>query len=191
MLDTTSPATGTAVRRISNPVQQDGAVFVETVAESGGVRTLVEIDVSPGGGNMPHRHLSYAEHFEVLEGTLTVRVGRAERRLGPGEKATAPANTTHCFRNETDTTVRFLVTLDPGHRGMEQALQIGYGLAADGLVHDDGTPKDLRVGGLLAELADIRIDGPKRVLNPLVGLLARMARRRGLDRELQARYVRY
>ncbi len=191
MLDTPTPIAPPAPRRIWNPVQQDGAVFLELAEETGGARSLIEIDVAPGGGNMPHRHLTYAEHFEVLEGTLTVRVGRATHRLQAGDKATAAANVTHCFRNETDATVRFLVTLDPGHRGMEEALQVGYGLAADGLCRPDGTPKDLRVGGLLAELADIRLDGPKRVLNPLVGSLARAARRRGLDRELRERYVTF
>jgi hypothetical protein len=34
--------------------------------------------------------------------------------------------------------------------------------------------------------------GPKeRIIGPVAGVLARIARRRGLDRELEARYVRY
>jgi mannose-6-phosphate isomerase-like protein (cupin superfamily) len=93
--------TAPAARRIWNPVQQDGATFLETAAESGGVHSLLEIDVAPGGGNELHRHLTYAEHFEVVSGRLTLQVGDATLLLGPGEQATAPIASAHCFRNET------------------------------------------------------------------------------------------
>ena len=189
MLDTPTPGPRDATRRIWNPVQQDGATFLETTAESGGTRTLIEIDVAPGGGNEPHRHLTYAEHFEVVGGRLTVQVGDATLELGPGERATAPIGSPHCFRNATRETVVFHVTFDPGHRGMEETLQVGYGLAADGLCRADGTPRNPLYLALLVDWSDIGLCGPRRLAGPVLRVLAGVARRRGVDRALIARYV--
>jgi hypothetical protein len=135
-------------------------------------------------------HLTYAETFTVVSGTLTVRLGRRRLRLGPGEQASVPARAVHCFRNETSAPVTFRVALAPGHRGFEEVLQIAYGLAADGGFGPGGLPKDPRVLGLLIERSDMRMVGARAVLNPLMGVLAALARRAGLDRELAERYVR-
>jgi len=181
----------TTERRIYSPLQKDAAIFLETTAESGGRRSLFQIELAVGGGNAPHRHLSYAEHFEVVSGTLTVRLGDREVRLAPGESATAPIGAVHCFRNDTDEPVVFRVELSPGHRGFEKAIQVGYALHAEGRVLKDGTPRNPLVLGLLLEWSDIAMVGPMRVITPIAGVLARLARRRGLDNELEARHVRY
>jgi quercetin dioxygenase-like cupin family protein len=178
-------------RRVYSPVQHDAATFLETSEESGGRRTLLEIELAPGGGNAPHRHLSYEEHFVVLEGELTVRVGGLLHVLQAGDEATAKAGVLHFFANETDETVRFQVALAPGHRGFEQALQIGYGLAAAGLTDDKGMPKNLVHAALLMQMGEMRVGGPMRALTPFLGLLARWGRRRGADAVLVERYVRY
>jgi mannose-6-phosphate isomerase-like protein (cupin superfamily) len=85
-------------RRIYNPVQRDAATFLETSEESGGERTLAELEVAPGGRVTPHYHLTYAEHFRAREGRLTVRVGDARHELEPGEEAVAPPGTLHAGR---------------------------------------------------------------------------------------------
>lgn len=189
MTDTTT--TQAATRRIYSPVQRDAAVFLETTAESGGQRTLLEVELAPGGGNSPHRHMTYSERFEVIEGELAVRLGDAELALGPGDAATVPIGAVHCFANRTDAEVRFRVEIAPGHRGFEQALQIVYGLAEDGLVSRDGTPNDPLVLALLGEMGEMRLAGPKAVITPILALLARLARRRGLEQRLVERYCRY
>jgi mannose-6-phosphate isomerase-like protein (cupin superfamily) len=191
MTITVAAAPEAAARRIYSPVQKDGAVFLETAAESGGARTVLEIDVAPGGGNRPHRHLTLDEHFEVLRGTLTLRVGDAKLRIGPGERATAPIGASHCFTNDTRETVVFRVVFEPGHRGTEEALQAAYGMAEDGLMRSDGTPRNPLHLAVLAQWSDIGLDGPLRLMTPLLGLLGRIARRRGVDRDLRARYVRF
>src|SRR3954447_24822437 len=96
-------------RRFYSSVQKDAATFIETVAESGGARTLIEIELAVGGGNAPHRHRTYAEHFEVLAGELSVHVDGAVHRLGPGETAVAPAGSLHHFTNDTDAPIVFRV----------------------------------------------------------------------------------
>ena len=153
-------------RSFYHPIQRDRATFLETSEESGGERTLVELEVAPGGGNVLHRHNSFSERFEVLEGELTVHVDGQDVKLQPGEVATAPI----------------------GSLGFERAIQIAYGLAQEGLAAKNGGPKNLVQLGLLVEMADSQMTGALRILEPVLRALARRARRKGVDRELIARY---
>jgi quercetin dioxygenase-like cupin family protein len=175
-------------RSFYHPVQRDRATFLETSEESGGERTLVELEVTPGGGNTPHRHLAFSERFEVLEGELTVHVDGQDLVLRPGDSATAPIGSLHHFANRTDETVTATVELRPGSLGFERAIQIAYGLAEDGRVNKNGVPRNLMHLGLLAEMADSQLTGVLRVIEPALRALARRARRQGVDRELIARY---
>lgn len=175
-------------RRIYNPIQKDYATFLETSEEAGGERTLIEIEVAPGGGTPPHYHLTYAEHFEVLEGELEVTVGGETRTPSEGEKAVAPVDTLHNFRNATDEPVTFLCEMRPGQPGFEKGLKVVYGLARDDLVRADGIPKNLYHLALTLEWSEIRLPGIFTFIEPLFGLLARRARRKGIDKELEARY---
>jgi mannose-6-phosphate isomerase-like protein (cupin superfamily) len=175
-------------RRYYHPIQKDYATFLKTSEETGGKRTLIEVEVAPGGGNDPHYHLTYDEHFEVLEGALEVMVGKETVTLRPGQKAVAPRNTLHRFRNTTEEPARFLVELRPGHSGFEKAIKVAYGLASDGLASANGTPRNLYYTALLMEWSDIRLPGIYTVAGPLFWLLARRARRKGIDRKLEARY---
>src|SRR4051794_21531317 len=178
-------------RRFYSSVQKDAATFIETVAESGGTRTLLEIELAVGGGNAPHRHRTYAEHFTVVSGELSVHLGDDVHRLGPGESAVAPIGALHHFTNDTDEPVLFRVELRPGHRGFERALQVGYGLATDGRTNGEGVPRNPLHLALLLEWSDMQITGLARAIEPVAGLLARIARRRGIDRELEQRYCRF
>jgi mannose-6-phosphate isomerase-like protein (cupin superfamily) len=177
-------------RRIYNPVQKDAATFLETSEETGGARSLAEVEVAPGGGTKPHYHKTYAEHFEVIEGTLEVLVGDETRVLSAGQKAVVPKNTLHRFHNATGETVTFLCEMRPGQPGFEKTIMVGYGLASDGLTRSDGTPKNLYHMALLLEWSEIRVPGFFTVVEPLMRLLAKRARRKGIDGELEAKYCR-
>jgi mannose-6-phosphate isomerase-like protein (cupin superfamily) len=179
-----NPATGR--RRYYHPEQKDYATFLKTSEETGGEYTLVKVEVAPDGGTPPHLHKTYEERFEILEGELEVTVDRETRNLRPGEKATVPLNTLHNFRNPTQATTIFLVELRPGSAGFEKALKAGYGMASDGrdpLHH----PYQLAV---LLGWSDMRLPGFFTAVEPLLRLLERRARRKGIDRELEARYCR-
>jgi quercetin dioxygenase-like cupin family protein len=177
-------------RRYYHPGQKDYATFLETSEETGGERTLIEIELAPGGGNQPHYHLTYDEHFEVLDGTLEVQLGKASRTLRPGEKAIAYKTVLHRFRNPTEESARFLVELRPGHSGFERALKVAYGLAADGLAAANGAPKNPYHLALAFEWGEGRLPGVFAALQPVFRVLARRARRKGIDRELEERYGR-
>lgn len=182
-----APAT---LRRFENPHIGDVATILETARESGGARTLLEIELVTGGGNPVHLHRTYDEHFTVVQGRLTVRVDGVDRELGPGEEATVPAGTSHCFRNDSAAPVLFHVELSPGHEGFEKALQAGYGLAADGRTNKRSVPRNLLEAAVLLEWSDMAMPGLLTVLERPLNMLARIARRRGVDRRLERRYVR-
>jgi quercetin dioxygenase-like cupin family protein len=177
-------------RRYYHPLQKDLATFLKTSEETQGELTLIEIEVAPGGGNAPHYHKTYDEHFEVLKGTLEVRLGNDTHTLHAGQKAVAPKNTLHCFRNPTGEPATFLVELRPGSAGFEKALKAGYGLAADGRTRKDGTPKNIYQLAMLLEWSEIRLPGIMGLVEPLFRLLAKRARAKGIDGELEAKYCR-
>jgi quercetin dioxygenase-like cupin family protein len=173
-------------RRYYHPEQKDYATFLETSEETGGARTLIEVEVAPGGGTPPHYHRTYEEHFEVLRGELEVRVGGATRVLRPGEKASVPLDTLHNFRNPIAENTVFLVELRPGSAGFEKALMAGYGLASEGknpIYH----PYYLAV---ILGWSDIRLPGVFTIAEPLLRLLERRAQRKRIDKELEKRYCR-
>jgi hypothetical protein len=109
-------------------------------------------------------------------------------KLQPGEAATAPIGSLHHFANRTDAPVTALIELRRGSLGFERAIQISYGLAQDGLAAENGGPKNLVALWLLVEMADSQMTGVLRILEPALRALARRARRKGIDRELIARY---
>ena len=178
----------TPLRRIHNPVQRDWVTFLETCDETGGLRTVVDLTVAPGGGNVLHTHRSYDERFAVLEGSLGVQVGRRATVLGRGESASAPAGVPHRWFNPGTEPARVLVTLTNGHAGFERALRVAYGLARDGLVDGRGVPRSPAHVALLLELSDTEPTGAARLLVPALRALARWARAEGVERELVARY---
>jgi quercetin dioxygenase-like cupin family protein len=177
-----------AARRIYNPVQQDAVTFVHTAAETGGERTVLELEVVPGGANEPHYHSGLSEQFAVLEGQLEVLMGREWIVLAPGDTATAPPNTRHGFRNRTRTPARVLVEFRPGHTGFEQALRIAYGLAIDGEVSASGIPRGLRTLGVLMRMSDTQPAGVARLFAPVLSWYAGRLRGRAKQAELLARY---
>jgi mannose-6-phosphate isomerase-like protein (cupin superfamily) len=177
-------------RRHYNPVQKDAATFLETSEETNGERTLAEVEVAPGGGTTPHYHKTYTEGFEVIEGELEVLVGEKTLVLRAGEKAVVPKNTLHRFHNATDETTTFLCEMRPGQPGFEKTIMVGYGLARDGLTNSKGIPKSLYHMALLLEWAEIRVPGVFTLIEPVMRLLAKRAKRKGIARELEARYCR-
>lgn len=175
-------------RRIYNPVQKDAATFLVTTEESGGERTLLEVELAPGGGNSLHIHTDFAEHFQVLEGELVVQLGEQEHVLGPGDTATAPPRTLHRFYSRSSAPTRFRVELRPGHAGFERALRIVYGMAEAGVLTEKRTRPRLDHLALLVEMGGTLPAGPWAMMLPLLRLIARRARRRGVEAELIARY---
>jgi mannose-6-phosphate isomerase-like protein (cupin superfamily) len=171
-----------------NPVIGDKLVFLKTSRETGGTYTLVEIELAPGGGNLPHIHGAFSEMFIPMEGALEVRSGSGKLHLHPGQTHTALPGTPHCFRNPSDQPVRFQVELRPGHEGFENSLKIAYGLACDGLTNRKGMPRNLTHLSVVGILGDTYLPGILALCMPFFRWKARQARRNGVEQELLERY---
>jgi quercetin dioxygenase-like cupin family protein len=175
--------------RIYNPVQRDAATFLETSEASGGARTLVELEVAPGGKVTPHYHLGYSERFTVLEGQLTVEIDGGRHELEAGAEAVAPPRSIHAWSNPRAGNSVVQIELRPGSPGFENGLRIAYGLAADGRVLKNGVPRNPLHAALVLEMGDVRLPGGLVALEPVLRQLARIATWRGIDRELERRYL--
>ena len=182
--------TGTILpRRIENPVQGDVAIFLETSEESGGERSLFALEVEPGGHVTPHLHQTYAEHFVVREGRLTVTIGESRHELSPGEEALVSPGALHSWCNDGSERAVADVELRPGHPGFEKSLRVAYGLAADGRALSNGLPRNPLHTVLLLAWAEARLPAAYAAVAPGLGALAWLARRLGVERDLERRYL--
>jgi quercetin dioxygenase-like cupin family protein len=179
----------TVVRRHENPVVGDVVTFLETSAETAGARTLVEVELSPGGGTPPHLHHTYEERFRVSEGRLVVEVDGVEHTLGPGESVCAPTGSVHRFLNHSAERTVFDVELRPGHEGFERALVVTYAMAAEGRVDRQSRPRNPLHGAVLLGWSEMGLPGAGAVLDRPLRALAAVARMCGVERRLERRYL--
>src|SRR5437763_6163059 len=91
-----------------------------TSADSGGELLEVEAEWAPKEHKpLPHSHPSQDEHFEVLEGQLSVKLGGEKRVLNVGDTVDVPRGTVHTFWNSGGTTARARWQVRPAqHRGL-------------------------------------------------------------------------
>jgi quercetin dioxygenase-like cupin family protein len=174
---------------IENPVTGERITFLETSRDAGGELLRLEWSLEPDGF-LPgaHTHPHQQEHFEVLSGTLGVRVGRRKYRLGASEAMVVPPGVVHSWWNEGDEMLHCMVEFRPA-LDMESVFETSFGLARDGKVSKKGVPSPLQIIALLDEYEDeLGIPWvPERVQHAIVSRLAPLARRRGY----RGRYPEY
>lgn len=157
-----------------------------TPTESIEVRTsgaeALEVEATYGVGGKPppkHFHPAQDEHFEVLAGSIQVRVEGEERALGQGEEIDIPRGAVHQIWNPATEPARVLWRTSPGGR-TEQWFRAIDRLHREGRVGGNGMPGPLAFGVLLTEYRDvIRLAGPDWLLRPALGAVAVAGRARG------------
>ncbi len=178
-------------RKIYNPIQKDTVTFLKTSADTHGECTMVEVELADGGGVGLHYHKTYSEAFECTDGEVQVILGKKLHVLKKGESATAHCNVNHLFRNRSGKSCKFKVELRPASRGFEQSLQIGYGLASDGLCKPNGFPKDKLALAWLFDISESNLPGWMSIFEFILRRQAKKARQKGVDRQLLEKYVRF
>jgi quercetin dioxygenase-like cupin family protein len=178
-------------RKIYNPVQKDYVTFIKTSDETNGECTLVEVELAPKGGVGLHYHKTYSEKFDCLDGELKVQLGKTIHSLLPGATATAHPNINHRFFNTSDKVCKFMVELQPASKGFERSLQIGYGLARDGVVKKNGFPKDKYALAWLFDISESNLPGWMSFFEGILRRQAKTALKRGLDKQLMEKYVKF
>lgn len=130
---------------IENPVTGERIVFRRTAADTGGEAVVIEAFVQPDGAvAAAHVHPGQEERFEILRGTIGMKVGREELVAGPGRRITVPAGTPHRFWNAGDGEAHFVCEVRPALR-FEGLLETMFALAADGKTNGRGMPNPLRL----------------------------------------------
>jgi hypothetical protein len=129
--------------------------------------------------------------FECLEGEVQVQLGKTIHTLQPGQSETAMPNINHLFRNRSGKTCRFRVELKPASRALKQSLQIGYGLANDGLCKPNGFPKDKLALAWLFDISESNLPGWMSLFEFILRKQAKKARQKGIDKQLAERYVKF
>ena len=115
---------------IENPVAGERIVFLETSRETNGQAVVFETFVQPDGFvAASHAHPRQEERFEILSGTLGLRVGEEKIVAGPGETVTIPARTPYRFWNAGDEDARFRCEVRPALQ-FEQLLEKGQTCAS-------------------------------------------------------------
>lgn len=176
------------IRQIHNPIFDDTVTFLRYSYETDGAYTLLEIDLSPEGGNTQHSHRRFAETFIAVDGILGVEHEGEDYLLQPGQEITALPGEVHRFYNPGDERIRFQVKIEPGSAGFEKALYLLYGLTRDGYTDDYGRPEDFGHIALFVKLSDTRAPGLLNLLNPLLKRAANRMETSGEAEELLQRY---
>ncbi len=175
-------------RVIKNPLIGDTVTFVKTSEETNGAYPLVEVELAPGGGNGMHYHIDFDETFEVVDGVLGIQLGKELMHLQPGQSAVAVRNAVHRFFNPSTTQpVKFLCTITPAMQ-FEQMLRIAYGMANDGLTNKKGMPSILPLSIMFQKGGTYLPSLPCTLQKALFGFIARIAKRRGVDKTLEKYY---
>jgi quercetin dioxygenase-like cupin family protein len=174
---------------IENPVTGERIEFLRTAAETGGALLRVVLSVKPHGFlAAEHEHPRQEERFEVLSGTMRVRLRGVERVLGAGESVAVPPGTPHAWFNDGSGELRALVEFRPALK-TELFCETFFGLARNGKTGKNGLPNLLQLAVLARAFRDEgRLTRPPWAVQRVVfALLAPPARVLGY----RAHYARY
>ncbi len=130
---------------IVNPVTGERIVFHKTSASTNGELCEIEVFVRPGGVvAAAHVHPYQTERFEILGGTIGMKVGRKKIEARYGDVVTVEPGTAHTFWNAGDDDLHFVCVVRPALR-FEQLLETMFALAADGKTNKKGMPNPFRL----------------------------------------------
>src|SRR5437879_12726304 len=94
---------------IHNPVTGERITFHQTSADTNGEAVVIECAVQPHGFvAAAHVHPSQTERFNVIEGTLGIKVGKEKTTLGRGAVAVVESGTAHNFWHAGEDDVAFV-----------------------------------------------------------------------------------
>ena len=81
--------------------------------DTGGAYALIHAVIPPGGGPPPHIHRREDEAFYVLEGELTFQAEGKDIPASVGAWISLSRGSLHCFRNNSTTTAKMLIVVNP------------------------------------------------------------------------------
>jgi hypothetical protein len=127
-----------------------------------------------------HVHPKQESGAEVISGSLVFEVNGQERRVGPGESISIPANTPHRFWNGDAEDAHSIAFFKPA-LDIASFFETFFALAQEDKLDDKGMPGTLQLAVLVPEFGDeLRpLTPPWPLLRALTAVLAPVARARG------------
>ena len=171
-------------------INSDGnyqATFIKTAAETHNEFELIQVDVEGHGGNGPHYHNAFEEHFTVMQGTVTMHINDKSYILMEGDSITILRGSVHWFRNESDSLAVVTVKTTPAC-GLEKTLRVSYGLINSGQMQHGLTKNPWHICLLMGYSGSYMHGIPPIIQEPLVNSLARIAQWKGEDESLKVFY---
>ena len=86
-------------------------------------QSLAEATLPPGGATEAHRHPRTEEIYYILRGAGLMRVGAAERAVGPGDAILIPPGSVHQIRNAAAEPLVFLCCCAPPYSHEDTVLE--------------------------------------------------------------------
>lgn len=177
-------------KTIFNAALKETITFNKTSEQTQGEYSELEIALEEGGGNPMHYHRSYSELFTAVKGELGLELTNGRQLiLKPGEAFLVEKEVEHRFFNPGKGQIMFTNKVVPGSTGLENTLRILSGLANDGLYTSQNIPKNIYHMAVCGEMSDMRLTGIMGMITtPLIKMLARIAKRKGIEEELVKKY---
>lgn len=126
--------------------------FTTSGEETGGALVVMEAWLDPGApwSGPDHVHHFQEERYEVLAGTLDVRVAGDARKLAAGESLAIPAGTPHTFANHSQAEVHFVSEHRPALR-FQELMEAWYAPVAAGRLKKANSVRGLMMASMVAE----------------------------------------
>ena len=154
---------------IDNAVTGERMTWRRVAADTDGRLVVGEMVLPPGGFvTAEHVHPNQEERYQVLAGSLTVRIDGLERVAHAGDRVVVPAGRPHVWWNAGAEDVRFVCEVEPALR-FEAFLETLFGLASDGKTDRKGMPNPLQVAVMLQGYRDeLRLARPSPAIQRLL-----------------------
>lgn len=163
---------------LQHPVTGERVVWRKVSGDTGGALLQLDLFAAPGGFvAAAHVHPNQEERFQVLAGTLRLRVDGQEQVLRAGQVAVVPPGRPHVWWNAGEEEVHILGEVRPALR-TEMFFETFFGLATDGKTSRKGLPNPLQLAVLVREYQDeVRLARPPvAIQGALFGPLAVLGR---------------
>jgi mannose-6-phosphate isomerase-like protein (cupin superfamily) len=139
---------------IEHPVTGERVVWRRVAEDTNGELLELDLFAQPGGFvAAAHVHPNQEERFEVMAGTLALRVGDDELTLGAGDVTVVPPGRPHAWWNAGPEQVRIRGQIRPALR-TENFFETFFGLGRDGKTNRKGLPNLLQLAVLMREYED-------------------------------------
>ena len=163
---------------IENPRTGQQMKFIQTGLDTNGELLQIDCINAPTGVKEPeHIHPFQENRFEILSGSMMLRIGGKERQVNAGEVVSIPPNTPHFFWNGSDREVHYIQEFRPALH-IDAFFETLFSLARDGKLNDQGKPGLFQMAALIPRFWNvIRVTQPpqpiQKVFFKILGPISR------------------